>query len=140
MKDGQAPARRFGAMVAIIISCLACACLGGAWYLFAREGIDSLVRSVSLTANGATTTGTVSEVEEFRGGNASLPSISYKLTVTYEVAGRTYSVTSNSYYKPISKSWVGETMPIIYAPDDPSIALIDTFQERWLAPIVNSAP
>ncbi|MEO7838628.1 MAG: hypothetical protein ABIU06_04685 [Anaerolineales bacterium] len=37
--------------------------------------------------------------------------------------------TSNAYYEPIGASWVGESMPIIYDPEDPNIALIDTFQE-----------
>jgi hypothetical protein len=35
---------------------------------------------------------------------------------------------------------VGETMPVVYDPDDPNTALIDTFQERWLTPFVNSVP
>jgi hypothetical protein len=140
LKDGQAPARRIGAIIAIIITCIGCACLGGLWYFFAREGLDSLVKSVSLATNGTTTTGAVSSVEEFHGGNASLPSTSYKLLVTFEVDGQAYEVKSNAYYKPIGKSWVGEAMPIIYDPENPNIALIDTFQERWLEPIVNSAP
>ena len=130
LKDGQAPARRFGIFVAIIVTCIGCACLGGLWYLFAREGLDSLAKSVSLAASGATTTGTVTSVEEFSSGRANFPSTSYKLPVSFEADGSTYSVISNAYYKPISKSWVGESMPIIYDPKDPNIALIDTFQER----------
>ena len=140
IKDGQAPARRFGALIAIIVICLGCTCLAGGLYLFAREGIDSLVKSISLAGNGVTTTGTVTSVEEFTSGRANFPRTSYKLTVSFEVDGATYSVTSNAYYQPIGKSWVGETMPVIYDPEDPTVALIDTFQERWLEPIVNSAP
>ena len=140
MKDGQAPARRIGALIAIIVICIGCACLAGGWYLFAREGVDSLVKSISLASSGVTTTGTVTSVEEFTSAQANFPSTSYKLIVSFEVDGGTYSVRSNAYYKPIGKSWVGETMPIIYDPENPETALIDTFQERWLEPIVNSAP
>lgn len=140
IKDGQAPARRIGALIAILVICIGCACLGGLWYLFAREGVDILMKSVSLAANGTTTTGTVTSVEEFSSGGANFPSTSYKLTVSFEVNESTYLVTSNAYYKPIGKSWVGQAMPIIYDPEDPNTALIDTFQERWLKPIVNSAP
>ena len=140
IKDGQAPARRIGAVIAILVTCIGCACLGGIWYIFAREGLDSLVKSVSLAGSGATTAGTVTSVEEFSSAGANFPSTSYKLTVSFEVDGSTYSVISNAYYKSIGKSWVGEVMPIIYDPEDPDIALIDTFQERWLEPILNSAP
>ena len=140
MKDGQAPARRIGAIIAILITCIGCACLMGVWYLFARQGVNTLVHSISLAGNGATTTGTVTDVEEFTGGKASFPSTSYKLTVSFDVDGKTYSIKSNAYYQPMGKSWVGESMPIIYDLDNPSIALIDTFQERWLEPITNSAP
>ena len=140
IKDGQAPARRIGALIAIVFIGIGCACLGGLWYLFAREGLDSLVKSISLMSGGTKTTGTVTSVEEFSSAGANFPSTSYKLKVSFEVNGSTYSVTSNAYYKPIGKSWVGETMPIISDPESPNTALIDTFQERWLEPIVNSAP
>jgi len=139
-KDGQAPARRIGILIALIVICIGCACLAGIWYLFAKEGVDNLAKSISLATNGVTTTGKVSEVEEFHGSNPSLPGTSYKLIVTFEVNGETYTVKSNSYYKPIGKSWVGESMPIIYDPDDPNTAMIDTIQERWLEPVLNSAP
>jgi hypothetical protein len=140
LKDGQAPARRIGALIVIVAICIGCACLAGLWYLFAREGLDSLMRSLSLAASGTTTTGTVTSVEEFSSGRADFPSTSYKLTVSFEANGSTYSVTSNAYYKPIGKSWMGQVMPVIYDPEDPNIALVDTFQERWLEPILNSSP
>lgn len=140
IKYGQAPARNFGPLIAIIVICLGCACLAGGWYLFAQQGIDSLGKSISLAGNGVTTTGTVTSVEEFTSGRANVPSTSYKLTVSFEVNGAAHSVTSNAYYQPIGKSWVGEPMPVIYDPEDPAIALIDTFQERWLEPVVKSAP
>jgi hypothetical protein len=140
LKDGQAPARRIGALIAIVVICIGCACLAGLWYLFAREGLDSLMRSLSLAASGTTTTGTVTSVEEFSSGRADFSSTSDKLTVSFEANGSTYSVTSNAYYKPIGKSWMGQVMPVIYDPEDPNIALVDTFQERWLEPILNSSP
>ena len=108
LKDGQAPARRIGALIAIIVICIGCVCLAGIWYFFARDGVDSLMKSISLTGNGIRTTGTVTSVEEFTSGRANFPSTSYKLPVSFEVNGATYSVTSNAYYKPIGRNWVGE--------------------------------
>lgn len=101
MKDGQAPARRIGALIAIVVICIGCACLGGLWYIFAREGLDSLMKSISLMSGGRKTTGTVTSVEEFASAGANFPSTSYKLTVSFEVNVSTYSVTSNAYYNPI---------------------------------------
>jgi len=140
LKDGQVPARRFGAILAIVISCMGCACLSGVWYFFARDGIDNLVNSISLSGSGETTTGTVTSVEEFSSGKANFPSTSYKLIVSFQVDGKSYEIRSNAYYKPIGKSWVGESMPILYNAEDPNIALIDTFQERWLEPVLNALP
>lgn len=140
IKDGQAPARRFGALLGLIIVCLCGACLIGGWYFFSRAGIDSLVTSLSLLNGGVRTTGEVTSVEEFTSASASFPSTSYKLTVSFDVDGETYSVVSNAYYQPIGRSWVGETIPVVYDPGDPNTALIDTFQERWLTPFVNSVP
>jgi hypothetical protein len=140
MKDGQAPARRFGAIIAILVTCIGCACLTGVWYAFARESLDSLVTSVKLQASGVRTTATVTDVEKFTGGKASFPSTNYRLIVTFDVDGKTYTLQSNALYAPLDHTWVGETMPVIYDPTNPDRALIDTFKERWLEPITNSVP
>ena len=140
INDGQAPARRIGALIAIIVTCIGCACIAGIGYLFAREGLNTLMHSISLSANGVTTTGIVTDTEEFSSARPGDPGRSYKLIVTFEVAGQAYSIKSNAVYNPTGTDWVGQTMPIIYDPDDPDTALIDTFQERWLEPILNSAP
>jgi hypothetical protein len=138
--DGQAPARRIGGLIAVVVCLCACVCALGVWYLFAREGITALTNSISLQTKGVTTTGTVTSVEEFSDNDPSFPQSSYKVTVSFEVDGVTYSVKGSAFYKAEGNSLVGDSMPIIYDPDDPNIALIDTFQERWLEPIVNSAP
>lgn len=138
--DGQAPARRIGVLIAVIVVLCACTCTLGLWYLFAREGLDHLVDSIFLQFNGVTTTGTVSSVEEFSNDDPAFPTSSYKLTVSFEVNGIPYSVKGSAFYPSLQKSWEGESMPIIYDPADPNTALIDTFQERWLEPITRSLP
>lgn len=137
-EPAQARARWFGTLVAVLAALLACACMLGIWYPFAREGIDSLANSVSLQASGVSTTGTVSETE--KNPHDALPGTRYKLTVSFEVDGKTHMLKSSTYYKPIGRNWVGEPMPVIYHPKDPNIALIDTFEERWLEPINASLP
>lgn len=138
--DGQAPARRFGSCIALAVGLFACICSVGIWYLFAREGINALTDSVALQFNGVTTTGTISSVEEFSDGDPAFPSSSYKITVNFEVDGMTYSAKGSAFYKAETGSLIGQPKPIIYDPDDPNTALIDTFQERWLEPIIQSVP
>jgi len=138
--DGQAPARRFGIFVGLVIVLCACVCLVGGWYVFAREELDTHVDSINLQSKGVTTTGTITSVEEFSNGDPAFPQSSYKITVSFEVDGVAYSVKGSAFYKANGKSLVGESKPIIYDPVDPNTALIDTFQERWLEPVMQSLP
>ncbi len=138
--DAQAPARRFGSCVALVVGALVFVCGIALWIFLSRDSLSHLGDSLSLAANGVKTTGTVTEVEEFSDGDPGLPSISYKLTVSFDVNGTTYTVKSQGFYKATTKSLVGDQMPIIYDPEDPNIAMIDTFQERWLEPISGSVP
>jgi len=140
VKDGQAPARWFGGCVAVIVTLFACSCLLGIWYFTAKDSLGNLSDSIQLVSNGVTTTGTVTSVEAFSNGDPSFPSSDYRLTVNFEVDGKSYSVVSSGLYNPLDKSWVGEPMPIIYDPEDPNRALIDNFRERWLNPVTDSLP
>src|SRR5690349_24197982 len=97
--DAQAPARRFGGCLEIVIVLVFCACAAGVWYLIAGENINRLGDSISLQGKGVTTTGTVTSVEKFEGRLNGNPSVSYKVTVSFEVDGVTYTVTGEDYYK-----------------------------------------
>jgi hypothetical protein len=136
----QAPARWFGSCLALVIGLFACIISIGAWYFFSKDAISALADSISLQTHGVTTTGTITETEEFTEADPALPQSSYKITVSFEVDGVTYSVKGSSFYKPNGKDLMGQSEPIIYAPEDPNVALIDTFQERWLNPITDSLP
>jgi hypothetical protein len=135
--DAQAPARRIGSCVAIVVGLLVFVCGIALWVFISRDSLGSLGRSISLMGNGVKTTGTVTSVEEFSGDQRD--TASFKITVSFDVDGVTYSVTGLAYYKSDGTSLVGDEMPVIYDPEDPNIALIDTFQERWLEPITGSA-
>ncbi len=138
-KDGQAPARRIGGCIAIVVVLVGCLCLIGIWYLFAGDSVAVLQTSWHLQSNGATATGTVVEVEQFSGVNPTSNS-TFKLFVEFVVDRQAYTIESNVFYPTIGKSWVGETMPVIYDPNDPNTAQINTFQERWLNPFLDAFP
>jgi hypothetical protein len=136
--DGQAPARRFGALVAGVVVLCACACAAAVWAALARDGLAVLQTSLRL-GSGETTTGTVVQVEEFEGVRPS-SGASYKLIVEYEVDGDTYTLKSHAYYPARDSGWLGEAMPVVYDPAEPAVAQIDTFNERWLTPFTSVIP
>jgi hypothetical protein len=137
--DGQAPARRFGALVAAAVVLCVCACAAGVWAILAKDGLAILQTSFQLQAGGESTTGTVVELEEYEGVRPTSSS-TYKLFVEYTVDGETYTVKSNAYYPTRGSSWIGEALPVIHDPEDPGIAQIDTFNERWLTPLTSVIP
>lgn len=137
--DGQAPARRIGYLVAFVVILCGCLSLTGLWYVFNKDDVAVLQTSFQLQSNGVTTTGTVAAVEQFSGVRPESSS-SFKFIVEYVVDGETYSIQSNTYYPTRSSSWVGESMPIIYDPENPRTAQIDTFKERWLYPFAEALP
>lgn len=137
--DGQAPARRIGYLIAFVVILCACLSFTGVWYIFNKDDVAVLQTSFQLQSNGVTTTGTVAAVEEFSGVHTYSNS-TFKFIVEYVVDGETYSITSNTYYPTRSSSWVGESMPIIYDPENPRVAQIDSFEERWLHPFIDVLP
>jgi hypothetical protein len=139
VNDGQAPARRFGALVFVMIVLCACACALSVWMFFAKDGIKTLQTSFHLQTNGETTAGTVVELEQYEGVRPTSSS-SYKLFVEYVVDGETFTVKSNAFYPTKGSGWTGESMPIVYDPQDPGRAQIDTFNERWWMPITSVLP
>ena len=135
----QAPARRFGAVVGIIATLIGCACLFGIWAFFGRESIKTLQTSVQLQSEGVRITGAVVEVEHHEGVKPN-SSGTYTLFVGFEVDGQRYTVRSLTTYPVRDSSWVGEPMPVIYDPQNPQTAQIDTFNERWFTPILAVQP
>ncbi|HUG33726.1 MAG TPA: DUF3592 domain-containing protein [Anaerolineales bacterium] len=138
-KDGQAPARRFSGCVAIVVILAGCLCMAGIWYLLASDSVKILQASWHLQSNGETTTGTVVEVEQFSGVNPTSNS-TFKLLVEFVMDRQAYTIESNVFYPIKGSGWIGETMPVVYDPNDPNTAQIDTFQERWLTPLLESFP
>jgi hypothetical protein len=60
--------------------------------------------------------------------------------VGFVVDGKTYTIKSNSYYPTKGMGWIGKSMPVIYDPENPNSAQLDTFKERWLGPILSTLP
>jgi len=139
VKDGQAPARRFGGCVAVVVVLFGCLCLAGISIALNRTSFEILQTSLRLQSSGVTTTGTVVDVEEHPGAKP-ISNSTFYLFVEFVVDGQTYRIKSNTFYPARGSSWVGETMPIIYDPKDPNIAQIDTFDERWFDPILSVLP
>src|SRR5512134_1674754 len=106
--DGQAPARRFGALVAVVVVLCICACAAGIWAVLAKDGLAILQTSFRLQSGGARATGTVVELEQYEGVRPTSSS-SFKLFVEYEVDGGTYTIKSNAFYPTRGSGWIGET-------------------------------
>jgi hypothetical protein len=135
----QAPARRFGGCVAIVVILGGCLCMSGLWYLLAGDNVDILQTSWHLQSNGATTTGTIVDLEEYSGVSP-ISNSTFKFFVDFVVDGKTYTIKSNSYYPTKGTGWIGKSMPVIYDPENPNSAQLDTFKERWLGPILSILP
>ncbi len=138
-QDGQAPARRIGYLIAFIVILCGCLSLGTLWLVFNKDSAEILQTSWHLQSNGERAEGAVADVEQFSGVSPTSSS-SFKLLVEYEVDGETYTIQSNTFYPTRSSSWVGEPMPVIYDPEDPRTAQIDTFTERWLHALTSMLP
>ncbi|HMZ06678.1 MAG TPA: DUF3592 domain-containing protein [Anaerolineales bacterium] len=122
-------------VLALIFSCLVCFVL-----LFDPAGLKSLLTSFDLQLNGVTVTGVVSEARAIPSGNPAYGIYKYELTVKFEVDGTTYNTVSKIYYPPLDHDWAGEPMEVIYNPSDPNTAMINNFNERWMAPITEALP
>lgn len=84
-------------------------------------------KTLDFRANGATTEGEV--VRMIRKDKSSKPE------VKYAVNGIDYYVTGEISSKPPAFH-VGERVEILYKPDKPDDAVINSFSERWLFPII----
>jgi hypothetical protein len=131
VKDGQAPARRFGALVAIVIVLVFCACAVGGWGLFNKSSVEILKTSFHLQSNGVKTAGTIVGLERHSSARPGSGPV-FKFIVDYDVDGQTYTLTSLTAYGALDTHEVGDSIPVIYDPEDPTVAQIDTFTERWV--------
>ena len=136
----EAAKKRNRNQVSIIVLALVFSCLVSFIFLFDPASFKPLITSLRLQWRGVTTTGTVSETESIRRGNPALGLFNYKLTVEFEANGATYHVTSLVAYPPAETDWVGQPMDVIYDPEDPAAAMIDTVNERWMAPLAEALP
>ncbi|HNO95385.1 MAG TPA: DUF3592 domain-containing protein [Anaerolineales bacterium] len=131
-------AKRIGNQASFIILALVFSCVVSFFFLFNVDKIKMLQTSIDLQFNGSTTTGTVISLEEFKssaGHNAV-----FILTAEFKVDGQPYTVTGNAYYPTLDHSWQGELLDVIYDPRDPNIAMINTFEERWVIPLAGALP
>ena len=131
-------AKRIGNQVSFIILALVFSCVVSFFFLFNVDKIKMLQTSIDLQFNGSTTTGTVISLEQFK--SSSRHNAVFILTVEFEANGQTYTTKGNAYYPTLDHSWQGESLDVIYDPQDPNIAMINTFEERWLIPFVGVLP
>ena len=138
VQKAQVRAQRVGTCVTVVIVTVLLLCSFGIWLFFASDDLAVLGDSIRLQVSGVKTAGTVTEVEEHEGVKPN-SSGSFTLFVSYQANGQTYTIKSTSTYPPLNRSWVGESMPVIYDPEEPGIAFIDNFQERWLDPVTGES-
>jgi len=97
---------------------------GAAWFFLADR---------SFAAAGERAPGTVIEMIGSRdsdGGHTYKPVVEFR-----DAAGRRHVFTSNVSSSPPQHS-VGESVEVIYAPDSPDEAVIDSFVDRFLLPLI----
>jgi hypothetical protein len=138
-RDGQAPARFIGWLIAIIATLCCCISMVGVWALFAREGIQVVQNSIYLESSGVVTTGTITDKEKHSGVRPT-DSPTYTLVVEFEVDGKTYTLKSYMAYPVSSTNGVGDPIQVRYDPANPETAQIDTFEERWMYPVTSIIP
>lgn len=110
---------------------------GGAWIagfilllvgsIFTAAGTAVSWRSLQLLQGGQKADGVV--VSMRHDGDSSKP------VVKYSVDGKEYEVVGTISTKPPSLH-VGEQVQVVYRPGDPTYAVIDSFVERWLFPLI----
>ena len=138
-KDGQAPARRFGGFVAFFVILCGCLCLIALWLLYSSNNLKTLKTSWYLQTHGEVTRGIIAHMEEESGTKPGSGPV-YRLVVEYDVDGKTYTVRSYYAYGNLAAYEVGDSIDVIYDPDDPGNAQVDIFNERWLDPILSTLP
>jgi hypothetical protein len=99
--------------------------LGGLMVVF---GIGTGMYSVYFSIGMKETDG---QVTEMRGTDLLAP------TVEYAVNGERYTYKSKFSTSPPAYS-VGDKVKMLYHPNNPQLAQINTFHDRWLLPLINS--
>lgn len=100
--------------------------------LFLTIGVSWIGYQVYWGHGTNSTAGQVIRMEFGSGGNHGMQPI-----VEYTVAGQTHTVRGITS-KPPAYS-VGDNAPVRYRTDNPANAVIDTFLQRWLLPVVFAA-
>ncbi len=101
---------------------------------FCLLGIGFGLYSLSQSVGTVSTAGAVVEVMSERDSEGDL---AYRPVVEYEVGGRRYKVkamVASSFWR----LQIGERVKILYRPEQPATAYIDSFLERWLVPLIAS--
>jgi hypothetical protein len=100
---------------------------------FCLWGVYALSTAYKLENSGSSTTGTVIEMEESSTNEGGC--CVYSPVIEFQANGQTYTFDGgNASDPPIYR--VGETVPVIYDPNDPNTAQINKWSERWLFPII----
>ena len=87
-----------------------------------------VVRTGTLIATGVRTRG---KVVDLASSNSSDGASVFRPVVTFEVRGEQHTFTSSHGSKPAGYD-VGDQVGVIYLPDDPAYARIDSFGSLWL--------
>jgi hypothetical protein len=106
-----------------------CLVFAGMGTLFALFALGWGVWSAVFALGAQRTEGTVIRMVAPDGGDGSKP------VVQYQVDGETYECEGSISSSPPAYS-VGQKVSVLYRPDEPQKALIGSFVDRWLLPLV----
>lgn len=100
---------------------------------FCLWGVYAAVIAYRLETTGVVAEGEVTRLEESSDSDGGC--CTYSPVVEFEVNGQTYTFESeNASYPPAYE--VGESVQVLYDPNDPNTAQINKYSERWLMPII----
>jgi hypothetical protein len=113
-------------VIAWVIIAMACICLVIA--------AGSSLHSWRFVSTAARTTGTVTELRDYtdreNGGTSYAPTFSFR-----DSGGVEHSVASSLYSSP-PQHRVGDTLPVLYRPNEPTSARVDGYWYLWGMPTV----
>ena len=96
--------------------------------LFIVFGLLGLGRSLRLWLKGVSTSGTVIAVNG-AGKNR-------QLSISFEIPNKKKFIVTNGFLPSFILYQVGDSVPIVYDPDNPANAVMANFDTMWLFPLI----
>lgn len=136
--NAQVRATRIGYLTTFFVLLCVCLCAVSVWIVFASDSLAILKTSLYLQSNGTRINGTIVDVETISHLSAT-SSPTEKIIIEYAIDGVSHTIKSRFSYH-VGDYALGDSIDVLYDPNDPDTVQLDIFNERWLMPILESLP